>query len=311
PADASTAATSRKGMRKLMPNTPWVCSAMTSRRAATSVAGTMTMFTMPRAPASLTARASGASAIPPMPACCMGTEQPTRRVNAVSSMGPPATPSAHHLEPLRRLRAMALDKRAVDDLLTRVQREIDSGLLPSCQIALGYGGALEVFETYGDATPETRYVVFSCTKAIMAASAWQLIGDGVLDPAMRVVDVLPEFMAESRAPGRESVTVEQLMTHTSGFPHAPMGPPVWWTREGRVKRFAEWRFNWEPGARFEYHPTTAHWVLAEVLERLPGPDYRELVRQRIALPLGLPRLRVGLAPEAARAGGAQVPELAL
>ena len=206
---------------------------------------------------------------------------------------------------------MALDKRAVDDLLTRVQREIDSGLLPSCQIALGYGGALEVFETYGDATPETRYVVFSCTKAIMAASAWQLIGDGVLDPAMRVVDVLPEFMAESRAPGRESVTVEQLMTHTSGFPHAPMGPPVWWTREGRVKRFAEWRFNWEPGARFEYHPTTAHWVLAEVLERLSGTDYRELVRQRIALPLGLPRLRVGLAPEAARAEGAQVTELVI
>jgi CubicO group peptidase (beta-lactamase class C family) len=204
---------------------------------------------------------------------------------------------------------MALDKRAVDDLLTRVQREIDSGLLPSCQVALGHGGELEVFETYGDATPETRYVVFSCTKAIMAATAWLLIGDGALDPATRVVDIVPEFMAESRAPGREAVTVEQLMTHTSGFPHARMGPPAWWTREARVQRFAEWRFNWEPGTRFEYHPTTAHWVLAEVLERLSGLDYRELVRQRLALPLGLPRLRVGLPTEAARAEGAPVAEL--
>ncbi|HMC52425.1 MAG TPA: serine hydrolase domain-containing protein, partial [Acidimicrobiales bacterium] len=106
---------------------------------------------------------------------------------------------------------MAIEKRAVDDLLTRVQREIDSGLLPSCQIALGYGGELEVFETYGDASPETRYVVFSCTKAIIAAAAWQLIGEGVLDPAARVVEIVPELMAESREPGRESVTVEQLM----------------------------------------------------------------------------------------------------
>ena len=24
------------------------------------------------------------------------------------------------------------------------------------------------------------------------------------------------------------------MLHTSGFPHAPLGPPKWWTREGRV-----------------------------------------------------------------------------
>ncbi|TML37884.1 MAG: beta-lactamase family protein [Actinobacteria bacterium] len=270
----------------------------------------MTMFTMPRAPASLTARASGASAIPPMPACCMGTEQPTRRVNAVSSMGPPATPSAHHLEPLRRLRAMALDKRAVDDLLTRVHREVDSGLLPSCQVALGYQGELAVFETYGDATPETRYVVFSCTKAIMAAAAWQLIGEGLLDPAVTVVEVIPEFMAESRPGGREAVTVESLMTHTAGFPHAPMGPPEWWTREGRLERFSQWRFNWDPGTRFEYHPTTAHWVLAEVLERVAGMDYRDLVRRRIALPLDLPRLRVGLPPGAEGAAeGATVAEL--
>jgi len=128
----------------------------------------------------------------------------------------------------------------------------------------------------------------------MAAAAWQLTGEGLLDPEVRVVEIVPEFMSESASPGRESVTVEQLMTHTAGFPHAPMGPPEWRTREGRVARFSQWRFNWEPGTRFEYHPTTAHWVLAEVLERVSGLDYRDLVRQRIALPLDLPRLRVGL-----------------
>src|SRR5437588_7701932 len=144
---------------------------------------------------------------------------------------------------------MALDKRAVDDLLTRVQREVDSGLLPSCQVALGYQGELAVFETYGDATPETLYVVFSCTKAIMAAAAWQLMGEGLLDPAVKVVEVIPEFMAESRPGGREAVTVESLMTHTAGVPHAPMAPPERWTREGRPGRLSQRRLQWHLGSR--------------------------------------------------------------
>ena len=47
------------------------------------------------------------------------------------------------------------------------------------------------------------------------------------------------------------------------------------------------------------------------MERLSGEDYRELVRRRIALPLGLPRLRVGLPPEAAESEGAAVAELVI
>lgn len=189
--------------------------------------------------------------------------------------------------------ALGVHAGAVDELLVRVRREIDEGLLPSCQIALARDGRLVLFETLGEATPESRYVVFSCTKGIVAGAVWLLIGDGRLDVGTRVADLVPEFATNEK----ETVTVEQLLLHTAGFPRAPLGPPDWADREARLSRFAKWRLNWEPGSRLEYHPTSAHWVLAEIIERLSGMDYRRFVDERICRPLGLRRFKLGLTPE--------------
>jgi CubicO group peptidase (beta-lactamase class C family) len=171
----------------------------------------------------------------------------------------------------------------LDALLTRIRREVDDGLLPSCQLALARDGKLAAFETVGDAKPTTRYVVFSATKAIVASAAWILIGEGKLDTSARVADLIPEFATN----GKDVITVEQVMLHTSGFPLAPLGPPAWASRDTRLEAFAKWRLNWEPGTRFEYHATSAHWVLAELIERAAGEDYRSFIRTRIAQPLGL------------------------
>ena len=188
-----------------------------------------------------------------------------------------------------------LNDDSVNALLKRAQREIDEGILPSCQLALAQDGKVVVHEAFGDATTENRYVMFSCTKAVIAGAVWMLIQDGRLDISRPVSEYIPEFGTN----GKEKVTVEQVLLHTGGFPAAPLGPPEWTTRESRLKRFSEWRLNWEPGTAFEYHPTSAHWVLAELIDRLaaaPGTDYRAFVAERITRPLGIPRLQIG-APE--------------
>lgn len=183
-------------------------------------------------------------------------------------------------------RIRPLDPARVQELLDRARREVDEGQLPSCQLALARGGELELFETLGDATDDTRFAVFSCTKAFVAGAVWGLVGDGLLDVSKRVADYVPEFATN----GKEDITVEQVMLHTSGFPHAPLGPPDWYTRDGRLAAFARWRLNWEPGTAYEYHATSAHWVLAEIIERVTGTDYRDFVQQRITDPAGLPRV---------------------
>ena len=148
------------------------------------------------------------------------------------------------------------------------------------------------FETFGAATNTTRFCVFSATKPIVASAAWILIGEGLLDPRRPVAHYIPEFATN----GKEVVTVEQVMLHTSGFPNAPMAPVEGGDAVTRVKRFTEWRLEWEPGSRFEYHATAAHWVLAELIERLSGYDFRDYIEARVCAPNGLPRL-LGLQPE--------------
>lgn len=181
---------------------------------------------------------------------------------------------------------MGIDPTAVQQLLDRARREVDAGLLPSAQVALAYEGELVAFETFGDATDDTRYVVFSATKAFVAGAMWSLIGDGLVDVTRPVIEYVPEFGTN----GKDAITLEQVMLHTSGFPMAPLSPVAGDTREGRVAAFERWRLNWEPGTVFQYHPTSAHWVLAEVIERVTGQDYRDVVEQRVTTPAGLPRV---------------------
>ena len=188
----------------------------------------------------------------------------------------------------------------LDQLATRARREIDSGLLPSCQYALAVDGEIVAGETLGDATPDNRYVIFSATKAVVVSAFWTLMQDGDVDITLPVVHYVPEFMADGEPDRGPTITVEQVLLHTSGFPHAPMGAPAWWTREGRLERMRSWRCNWEPGTAFEYHATSAHWVLAEIIERVCGDDYRAVVTDRVLLPHGLHRLQVGV-PETEQA----------
>ena len=188
--------------------------------------------------------------------------------------------------------ATAADARAVDALLSRARRDVDEGLLPSCQVALAHHGELVAFEPFGRASTSTRYTVFSCTKPLVAAAVWVLMSEGRLDVSRRVVEYIPEFGTF----GKDIVTVEQVLLHTSGFPHASLEPPEWDTREGRLRAFSRWQLSREPGRVYEYHPASAHWVLAELIERTGGADFHDFVEQRVTAPVGIARRVLGVPP---------------
>jgi CubicO group peptidase (beta-lactamase class C family) len=185
-----------------------------------------------------------------------------------------------------------VDPGRLVDLVDRARREVEDGPLPSCQLAVARHGRLVTQETIG-APEDSRYVVFSTTKALMAGAVWLLFGDGLLAPTDHVVDHLPGFGTN----GKDTITVDHLLLHEAGIPHAPLGPPEWDTRETRRARFADWRLNWDPGTRVEYHPTSAHWVLAELIDAVTGLDHRRFVGERLLDPLGLERLRLGVPAE--------------
>ncbi len=184
---------------------------------------------------------------------------------------------------------IGIDAAKLKELLDRAKQEVDEGLLPSAQIAIARQGKLAAFQTFGDATNDSLYCIFSATKAITSAAAWLLIQEGKLDIQQPVAALIPAFGAN----GKQDIRIEQLFTHTAGFPSAPFRPTDWNDKSRREERYAEWTLNWEPGSRFEYHATSSMWVIAEIIERLSGQDFTAFVREQIALPLGLPDLRVG------------------
>ena len=139
------------------------------------------------------------------------------------------------------------------------------------------------FETYGDATPQSRYILQSVGRTVVAATVWKLLGEGLLSVDERVGDIIPEFATN----GKEVVTVEQVLTHTAGFPFAPLGYPKMLDRARRLDAFSKWRLDWEPGSRLQFHLTGAAWLIAELVERRTGVTFAEYLRGEIVDPLGL------------------------
>jgi CubicO group peptidase (beta-lactamase class C family) len=203
-----------------------------------------------------------------------------------------------------------IDSEKLEAVFARAQRDVDGGRLPSAQVAVARNGKLAGSRTLGaavqdgveqPATDQTLYCIFSCTKAVVGSAVWLLFEDGLLKLDERVADIIPEFGTN----GKEAVTVEQVLLHTSGFPQAPFAPDRWNDRAQLLEAFGRWRLNWEPNSRFEYHPTSAHWVLSEIIDRRTGTDFREFIRERVTGPMGLPEVFVGL-PEAHDARVAEV-----
>jgi CubicO group peptidase (beta-lactamase class C family) len=193
---------------------------------------------------------------------------------------------------------VGLDPEAVEKLVVRLRRMVEGGSLPSGQLAIAREGRIGASAAFGEvrcgertlhASDDTLYLAFSTTKAITASAVWLLLQEGKLGIHDRVVDHVPEFGAN----GKQAVRVEHLLTHTAGFPDAPFDPLEWEDRERRLARFASWRLDWEPGERFQYHPGASMWVVAELIERASGRDFRAFIRERIAAPLGLPDLHLG------------------
>ena len=181
------------------------------------------------------------------------------------------------------------DHRRLSELFARAEQEVDRGRLPSCQLAVGRGPAI-VTAAFGSATADSRYVLFSLTKTLVAGAVWALISDGLLRAGTFVADVIPEFAAN----GKQEVTVEHLLTHTAGFPNADVELEATRTSDARAAAFSQWRLEFTPGSRFSYHGMSAHWVLAEIIERVTGSDYRGFIAERVVAPLRLEGLQLGV-----------------
>jgi CubicO group peptidase (beta-lactamase class C family) len=118
-----------------------------------------------------------------------------------------------------------------------------------------------------------------------------------------VAEVFPELSA-TMTPGLRRVTLEQLLSHTSGIPPDNQALENLITKslsqEGNLDEMRYWLVQqWskkplaaKPGAKFAY--ANMNLVLAgAMLERLTGKTWEELITERIFTPLGLETAGLG------------------
>ncbi len=181
------------------------------------------------------------------------------------------------------------DPRRIALVLERVRLEVESGTLPSAQVALSVGGQLHAFEAFGKANTGTRYVLQSAGRPIVAGVVWKLISDGLLDINRTVASYIPEFATN----GKDAVTVEQVLTHVGGFPLAPLAYPAMLHRDERLAAFGKWRLTSVPGAELQFHLTSAAWIIGELCERLTGLPISRYLAEELTVPLGLASIEIG------------------
>jgi CubicO group peptidase (beta-lactamase class C family) len=130
-------------------------------------------------------------------------------------------------------------------------------------------------------TPDTVFDMASLTKPIATGtSVMLLIEQGKLKPTDLVSKHWPEFAAN----GKEKVTVEHLLLHTSGLiPDNPVADYA----AGRAKaheRIAALKLLSPPGTQFRYSDVNFI-VLGELVERLGGMPLDQFARKHVLEPL--------------------------
>jgi CubicO group peptidase (beta-lactamase class C family) len=165
----------------------------------------------------------------------------------------------------------------------RIEADLHDGHLSAAQVAIAHQGRIVHRAAFGAADDDSRFVIFSATKTIVAMALLPHLADGSLELTAPVARYIPEWGTH----GKHETTVLQLLTMQGGFPYALMHPKKWGSSASRREAFAEWTLDYAPGTRTEYHPISAHWVIAELLEALTGRPYVEVVHERVVAPAGV------------------------
>ena len=179
-----------------------------------------------------------------------------------------------------------IDTEAVEKVLARARREVDEGLLPSCQLALARDGEIVVNETFGSATSQTRYIMFSATKAVVAGAGFLLndeMGDFNLIPGRTDTSGRIGTPANIIAPGKRmlsSMTPTIVLRNgkvriVTGLPGGRTIPnTTLWVILGVLE------FGLDPRAAVDA-PRTHHQWFPDVL-LLEGESWTETVRAELA-----------------------------
>jgi CubicO group peptidase (beta-lactamase class C family) len=149
----------------------------------------------------------------------------------------------------------------------------------------GYGMAN--FEDEVPNTVKTKFRLASITKTFTATAVLMLQEKGKLG----LQDSVCKHLSNC-PPAWKPVTIEHLLSHTSGIPDYAQLPDFMSTlgqsstTAEMIARFSAKPLQFTPGERFAYSNSN-YYLLGQIIERVAGEPYADFVRENIFAPLGM------------------------
>ncbi len=139
---------------------------------------------------------------------------------------------------------------------------------------------------------DTMSPSFSTTKGVASTLMHVMVDKGLVDYDERVSKYWPEFAQM----GKQAITVRQVLSHQSGLYHIRQ-------MVDRAERMLDWEYMIRaiertepmhpPGERTGYHGLTYGYLVGEILQRVSGRSFAELVHDELVEPLQLDGMYVG------------------
>lgn len=181
-----------------------------------------------------------------------------------------------------------------------VQSQVDANAFPGVALAIVEGGSIAHARGFGHdgqgqaVTPQTPFMIGSNSKSFTALAIMQLVETGKLDLDAPVQRYVPAFQLADPA-ASASITVRQLLTHTSGLPTNAGGDIPFGVRDAPLAEglaaLSTVDLGDAPGAGFRYS-NAGYLVLGTIVEAVAQEPYAVYVQQHIFEPLQMTHTRL-------------------
>jgi len=179
---------------------------------------------------------------------------------------------------------------------------------PGAAVLVKWRGEVVLRRGYGMAqmdlgipvAPEQVFEIGSVTKQFTASLVLRLAEQGKLALSDPITKFFPQMSF-----GGATVTLEQLLSHTSGVPNytdMPEWIPRWredMSRETLFALFEDKPLDFPPGTLWNYS-NSGFILLGGVIEKVTGKSYEEVVESELFAPLGMKSSRYGHQEEIVR-----------
>ncbi|MGI8470279.1 MAG: exo-beta-N-acetylmuramidase NamZ domain-containing protein, partial [Pyrinomonadaceae bacterium] len=172
-----------------------------------------------------------------------------------------------------------------------VEKDIADKKLPGAVVLVGHKGKIVFRRAYGNRalvpavekmTTDTIFDLASLTKVVATTTSVMIL---VERGQIRLNDTIGKFIPEIQDENVKKVTIQQLMTHTSGFPPDFDLREQWTGHEGMLQVLYKEKLRQPAGTRFVYSDINFI-TLGEIVQRISGKRLDEFARENIFSRLG-------------------------